>query len=132
MEKRQNLHMRYLIALLIVAAPLAAQSSKRLYIEERVIEHAGTNVHCDDAGNCYGHSATHERNVSLEATRDFVSSCPAVAVTDNRDSADYVLRITPGASTVFAKNGDVAYVSPAKFKLGNVVKDVCKFVGGAQ
>lgn len=97
-------------AILVLAATTAeAQSApKRLYIEERVVN---------------------ARNVSLEATKAFASSCPVVTVTDNRDTADYILRIHPGTTTLYAKNGDVAYVSSAKVKLSNMVKDVCKFVG---
>jgi hypothetical protein len=49
-------------------------------------------------------------------------------VTDNREGADYVLRINGGSSTLYKQNGDVAYVSPEKFKISNLVKDVCNFV----
>ena len=58
----------------------------------------------------------------------FMKSCPAVTVTDNREAADFVLRINGGSSTLFKQNGDVAYVSPAKFRVSNLVKDVCGYI----
>jgi hypothetical protein len=104
------------------------QSTKRLYIEERLKTTSGASVHCDNYGNCYGHSGSQTRNVSLETTKEFVKSCPIVTVTDNREAADYVLRINIGSSTLYKQNGDVAYVSPAKFRVTNLVKDVCNYL----
>jgi hypothetical protein len=50
--------------------------------------------------------------------------CPeAITVTDNRDVANYVLRITPGASTLYKQDGDVAYISPTRWKISNLAKD---------
>ncbi len=131
-----------LLGILLIAVPALAQQSqnpvqpaqrdnpatKRIYIEERIKTTTGTHIHCDDYGNCYGHDTTHTRNVSLEATQGFVKSCPAVTVTDNREAADYVLRIDTGHSTLYKQNGDVAYISPARFKVSNLVKDVCHYV----
>jgi hypothetical protein len=118
-----------------VLAPAVAQqtssaSSKRLYVEERTKTTSGTSVHCDNYGNCYGHNTSHTRNVSLEVTREVVRHCPeAITVTDNRDVANYVLRITPGASTLYKQDGDVAYISPTRWKTSNLAKDLCIFVG---
>jgi len=122
---------QFAVALLMAASAFAqtdALATKRLYIEERVKTTTGTSVNCDNYGNCYGHNTTHTRNVSLEATQGFVKSCPVVTVTDNREAAEYVLRIGTGNSTLYKRNGDVAYVSPAKFKVANLVKDVCSYI----
>ena len=48
------------------------------------------------------------RNVSLQVTRELMKTCHWVTVTDNRDAADYVLRISPGSSILYQQNGDVA------------------------
>lgn len=101
---------------------------KRLYIEERIKTTTGNSVHCDTYGNCFGHEGTNSRNVSLEVTREVVKQCPSVlTVTDNRDVAEYDLRISPGSSTLYRQNGDVAYISPTKFRVSNLAKDVCNF-----
>jgi hypothetical protein len=103
--------------------------TKRLYIEERVKTTTGSSVHCDNYGNCFAHQGTHSRNVSLDVTRKVMEKCPStLTVTDNRDAADYDLRISPGSSTLYKQNGDVAYVSPTRFKVSNLAKDVCAFV----
>lgn len=125
-----------LVALTIAfAASIGAQQNgssgpKRLFIEERVKTVSGGAVHCDSYGNCYGQNTSRTRNVSLEVTREVLKRCPAaITVTDNRDAADYTLRITPGASTLYNRNGDAAYVSPTRFKVSNLAKDICNFVG---
>jgi hypothetical protein len=100
----------------------------RIYIEERVTTVSGVSVHCDTFGNCYGHNTSTTRNVSLQVTGELMKTCQAVTVTDNREVADYVLRISPGNSTLYQQNGDVAYISPAKFKVSNPTKDVCAYV----
>lgn len=101
---------------LLVAGLCHAQSEqpkpKRLYIEERVKTTTGTSVHRDAYGNCFGQSAEGSRNISLETTREVMKQCPSIlTVTDNRDAAEYDLRISPGSSTLYRQNGDVAYVS---------------------
>ena len=113
----------------VVAKQTRSPSSKRLYVEERIKTTSGTSVHCDNYGNCYGHNTSHTRNVSLEVTREVMNHCPrTLTVTDNRDVANYVLRITPGASTLYKQDGDVAYVSPTRWKTSNLAKDLCNFV----
>lgn len=103
--------------------------TKRLYIEERLKTTTGTSVHCDNYGNCYGHEGGRTRNVSLELTRKIMEKCPSmITVTDNHEAADYDLRISPGSSTLYKQNGDVAYVSPTRFRVSNLAKDVCEFV----
>src|SRR6266851_4123047 len=42
--------------------------------------------------------------------------------------ADYILRPNKGSSTLYKKNGDVVYVSHAKVKVSNLVKDVCGYI----
>lgn len=106
------------------------QHPKRLYVEERVKTTTGVSVHCDNYGNCYGGEGTRSRNVSLELTREILKKCPsAVAITDNREIADFYLRISPGSSTLYRQNGDVAYQSPAKFRVSSLAKDVCEYIG---
>jgi hypothetical protein len=101
---------------------------KRIYIEELLKTTSGGSVHCDTYGNCFGHQGSRSRNVSLEVTREVVKQCPSVlTVTDNHDAADFDLRISPGSSTVYRKNGDVAYISPTKYHVSNLAKDVCGF-----
>ena len=64
----------------------------------------------------------------MEATDGFMKRCPAVTVTSDKDAADYILRPNKGSSTLYKKNGDVAYVSHAKVKVSNLVKDVCGYI----
>lgn len=106
----------------------ASTAPKRLYIEERIKTTTGTHVNCDAYGNCYGHTTTHTRNVSLEVTKEMTKHCPVVTVTDNVQTADYVLRISPGDSTLYNQHGDVAYISPTRFRVSNLVKDVCGYI----
>jgi hypothetical protein len=124
--------MKLLICILISTATMAGQatsSPKRIYIEERIKTVAGASSHCDTYGNCYGTAGKNERNVSLEATREFTKRCPnLVIITDNRDKADYDLRISPGNSTLYKSDGDVAYTSPTKYRVGNLAKDVCSYI----
>jgi hypothetical protein len=88
---------------------------KKLYIEERIA------TSCS-GGNCG------QRNLSLAATKEFLKSCPSVGITDNKDVADFALKIATGSSTLYSKDGDVAYISPARYRMHNLVKDVCNFV----
>ena len=107
----------------------SSPASRRLYVEERIKTTSGTSVHCDSYGNCYGHNTSNSRNVSLEVTREVMKHCPeTITVTDNRDLENYVLRITPGASTLYKHDGDVAYISPTRWKTSNLAKDLCNFV----
>jgi len=117
------------LLLVVVGTIVVAQSSTtHVYIEERVTKTTGVNVHCDTFGNCCGHNTSTTHNVSLQVTRELVKTVHEVTVTDNRDAADYVLRISPGNSTLSRRNGDVAYISPARFKVSNLAKDVCGYV----
>jgi hypothetical protein len=105
----------------------ATPAATRLYIEQRIVNGATGSITCVN-GTCNGGSVALSRNLSLQATKEFVKSCPAVTITDNREAADYLLRIDRGDSTLYRRNGDVAYISPAKFKISNLVKDVCTYV----
>src|SRR3954453_20040508 len=93
---------------------------KRLYIEPFVLRSSGAFVNCS-GGNCTGVGGTGGRNISLETTGEILKRCPTLLrVTNNREVADYDLCISPGSSTLFKQNGDVAYVSPAKHKPSNL------------
>ena len=122
--------MKAVLAFVVVAGVSAPTQSPttRIYIEERVKTTSGLNIHCDAFGNCYGHNTSTTRNVSLQVTRVLMKTCRLVTVTDNRDAADYVLRISPGSSTIYQQDGDVAYVSPARFKVSNLAKDICGYI----
>jgi hypothetical protein len=113
---------------LSVGTAIAQSAIARIYIEERVQKIGAVNVHCDAYGNCYGQNTSATRNVSLQVTRELTKTCRAVMVTDSREAADYVLCIAPGASTLYQQNGDVAYVSPARFRVSNLAKDVCGYI----
>ena len=105
-----------------------SRPTKRIFIEEYIIGGAVGSAHSDAYGNTYGSASTVGRNISLEATDGFIKNCPAVTVTDDRDAADYVLKPNKGSSTLYKKNGDVVYVSHAKVKVSNLVKDVCGYI----
>jgi hypothetical protein len=125
--------------LLLVGVSVAAQTpapkaepekpaTKRLFIADYVISGAVGSAHSDAYGNTYGSAAAVGRNITLEATDKFIKSCPAVTVTNDKDAADYVLRPNKGSSTLYKKNGDVVFVSHAKVKVSNLVKDVCEYI----
>jgi hypothetical protein len=91
--------------LLVAAVPVSAQT-KKLYIEE---------VH-------------NNRPVIAQVAAGIFKQCSsAITTTDNKPDADLSLMVSPGASTLYNKNGDVLYVSPAHTP-GNAAKDVCNFV----
>lgn len=101
---------------------------KRLFIADYVISGAVGSAHTDASGSTYGSATAVGRNISLEATDGFMKKCPAVTVTNDSSAADYVLRPNKGSSTLYKKNGDVAYVSHAKVRVSNLVKDVCSYI----
>jgi hypothetical protein len=108
--------------------PSSATPTKRLFIADYVISGVVGSTHADSSGNAYGSAGVVGRNITLEATDDFMKHCPAVTVTNDRSAADYVLQPNKGSSTLYKKNGDVAYVSHAKVKVSNLVKDVCGYI----
>lgn len=107
--------MRKLCLLLLCSATaLASSDPKRLFIDLGTPE--------VENGTAMPH------DVSLALTREFIKNCPAVAVTNQKKTADYVLRVGAGDSILFNKQGDVAYTSPARFRVKNLAKDVCSFL----
>lgn len=103
----------------------SATPPKRIYIEPYFFTPGAV---ASSTGNVAVAAGLPARNLALEATKGFVKSCPLVAATDNREAADYVLKISPGSSVLYKQNGDVAYISPAKRRVSNLVKDVCDYV----
>jgi hypothetical protein len=101
--------------------------TKRLFIADYIISGVVGSAQTTN-GSTYGSAAVVGRNISLEATDGFIKRCPAVTVTSDKDAADYILRPNKGSSTLYKKNGDVAYVSHAKVKVSNLVKDVCGYI----
>lgn len=102
-------------------------STKRLFIADYIITSVFGSAQTT-YGSTTGGAAAVGRNISLEATGGFVKNCPAVTVTNDEDAADYILRPNKGSSTLYKKNGDVVYVSHAKVKVSNLVKDVCGYI----
>jgi hypothetical protein len=100
---------------------------KRLFITDYIITGVVGSAQTTN-GSTLGSAAVVGRNISLEATDGFMKRCPAVTVTSDKDAADYILRPNKGSSTLYKKNGDVAYVSHAKVKVSNLVKDVCGYI----
>jgi hypothetical protein len=94
--------------------PQTPPPTKRLFIADYIISGAVGSAHTDTSGNTYGSAVAVGRNISLEATDGFMKNCPAVTVTNDRDAAVYILRPNKGSSTLYKKDGDVAYVSHAK------------------
>jgi hypothetical protein len=107
--------------------PKQPQTTKRLFIADYILTGAVGTAQTT-GGTTYGTAGVVGRNISLEATDGFIKNCPAVTVTNDKDASDYVLRPNKGSSTLYKKNGDVAYVSHAKVKVSNLVKDVCGYI----
>jgi hypothetical protein len=107
--------------------PPPTPPTKRLFIADYIITGVFGSAQTTN-GSTVGGAAVVGRNISLEATDGFIKRCPAVTVTSDKDAADYVLRPNKGSSTLYKKNGDVAYVSHAKVKVSNLVKDVCGYI----
>lgn len=107
--------------------PPPTPPTKRLFIADYVISGVVGSAQTTN-GSTYGSAAVVGRNISLEATDGFMKNCPAVTVTSDKDAADYVLRPNKGSSTLYKKNDDVAYVSHAKVKVSNLVKDICGYI----
>jgi hypothetical protein len=101
--------------------------TKRLFIADYIITGAVGSSQTT-YGSTTGSAAVVGRNISLEATDGFIKNCPAVTVTNDKDAADYILRPNKGSSTLYKRNGDVVYVSHAKVKVSNLVKDVCGYI----
>jgi hypothetical protein len=102
--------------------------TKRMFIGPYVISGAVGSAHSDQYGNTYGSAAAVGRNISMEATDGFMKNCPVVTITNDRDAADYILQPNKGSSTLYKKNGDAVFVSHAKVKVSNLVKDVCEYI----
>jgi hypothetical protein len=107
-----------MFALLAVGQSALGQSSpKRLFIEQRTLNYT----------NEIGVTRA-QRNITLETTREILKRCPnAVSVTDKPETAEYSLRITPASSTLYF-NGDVVATFAARFRVGNLAKDVCDWM----
>lgn len=102
--------------------------TKRIFIGPYVIGGVVASTHADSSGNAYGSAGVVGRNITMEATGEFVKHCPVVTVTNDRGAADFILQPNKGSSTLYKQNGDVVYVSPAKVKVSNLVKDVCGYI----
>lgn len=70
---------------------------------------------------------------TAELTTEITKKCPAaLVVTDNHNAADYDLRVTPGNSTLYKQNGNVAYNSAKRFDASNLAGDICNYAGSQQ
>jgi hypothetical protein len=116
-----------------IAVAKRAVPLSRLYIEERVKTTSSLTIPCEVLAVCRGHNTRQMRSVSLEVAREVEKRCgETITVTNNRGTANYFLRIEEGASTLYQQDGDVAYVSPARWSMSNVAKDICNFAATAR
>jgi len=70
--------------------------------------------------------ANSERVVSA-ATKEFIKSCPTVLITTDQAAADFTLIMHGGNSTLYNKEKSAVFVSTARWKMSNLVKDVCTY-----
>jgi hypothetical protein len=97
---------------------------QRVYAEQRTTARSGESVHCDLQGSCFSHEGQNAQAVSAEVA----TKCPGVlAATNNRDMADYYLRIFPENSIMYRRSGEIAYTFSAKFDVSSLTKDICAF-----
>ncbi len=101
------------IALLGLALALVVRAEpKKLFIEDRILQ-------------------PHSRNVTAELTKDIMNRCPSdVVVMETPDRAQYSLKISPGSSVIYADGAAVA-VFKARFSVGTLAKEVCRWMGPA-
>ena len=97
---------------------------QRVYAEQRTTARTGESAHCDLQGSCFSHEGENAQAVSAEVA----TKCPAVlAPTNNRDMAEYYLRIFSQSSIMYRRSGEIAYTFSAKFDVSSLTKDICAF-----
>ena len=97
---------------------------QRVYVEEQTSATTGDSVHCDLQGSCFDHRSANSRAESVEVAK----KCPSLlSATDNRDMADYYLRVSPLSSTLYRRSGEIAYIFSTKFEASDLAKDICAF-----
>jgi hypothetical protein len=90
-----------LLWLLLVQAPIDARP--KLFIEDYVQTAGMTKC---AFGVCRQYSF--DENLTLNMTAWFAKGCPAIQVTSNRESADYVMKLSSRGSVIYRKDGSIA------------------------
>ena len=125
------------LALIVLAVPLsAAEADKpRIFVTESGALQASAEGRAGDANGFVQVTGGTSRQ-NIEVMRVFLERCPQVAITSNREKADYVVRLdsegvnptTPflknNKVAVFDRNEDLIY-SDSKRLLSNAVKVSC-------
>lgn len=119
--KQAIMHTLLLLLNLFLQQP--APSAHTVFVLDSVIEQA-------EAHNTFGGvGGTASENHLAPIVIGVISKrCPeTLHFTEDRSSAEYVLKPQQGSTMLLDAKGNVLYVSPAKL-MGNMAKDVCKFV----
>ncbi len=70
------------------------------------------------------------RDIALEMTKAIVKECPRkISITQNREDADYRLAITPGATTLYRRDGGVEQIFGVRFMVSRLAKRLCEYLG---
>jgi hypothetical protein len=112
-------------AALLLLAFLGQNTSSRhiVFVVDKITQTA--EAHNAPFGGAVASSGEHHSAPIVMA--EFSKKCPVVSFTQDQTAADFILQTQSGGTTLADPKGNVLYVSPAK-NLGNMVKDVCKFI----
>jgi hypothetical protein len=128
------MRMPILLALLCISLSATAQAKPRVFVSN---SQAWSNAGGFTGSNGFasGLMAGGSSPQTVEVIDRFAKECLAVIVTNNQESADYIVlfdRDTQAARrnkiAVFKKNGDLLY-SGKTHAVANAVKDACTAIG---
>jgi hypothetical protein len=130
----------FTVLLLLCASVALAQSKARVYVTTSESWQAVGGFGAA-SGTGAGAIAAGSSPQTVEIIDDFSKKCPSVTVTNNKDSADFIVLFDRDAAAkaktnlakankiaVFRKNGDLVY-SGKTMVLSNSVKDACTAIG---
>jgi hypothetical protein len=111
---------------LILALFLMTQTpdKPRIFIEEFIQTSNSATTRCA-LGVCRTYDNGDSRNISLELTRALATKCATVVVTNEKTTADYVVKLA-GGPVIFRQNGDLANIPTAR-KIPDLAKQICTF-----
>ncbi|WP_158909688.1 hypothetical protein [Granulicella sp. L56] len=112
------------MAYFLLAAFWQAPSHHKVFVIDKVTQ---VSTASNKALGTQGQLVQQEHHSAPVVMAEFAKKCPAISFTEDQSGADFILQTQPGGSTLADPKGNILYVSPAK-NLGNMVKDVCKFV----
>ncbi len=112
------------LAYLLLAALSQAPAHHTVFVVDKVTQ--TTEAHNAPFGGSVAASSGEHHSAPV-VMAEFSKKCPAVSFTQDQASAEFILQTQSGSTILSDPKGAVLYVSPAK-NLGNMVKDVCKFV----